>query len=36
VLEHGVADGSLGKGGFLQVSGVTYTYDPAAPTGSSK
>ena len=34
VLEHGVADGSLGKGGFLQVSGVAYTYDPAAPTGS--
>jgi 2',3'-cyclic-nucleotide 2'-phosphodiesterase (5'-nucleotidase family) len=34
VLEHGVADGSLGKGGFLQVSGVSYTYDPAAPTGS--
>jgi len=33
VLEHGVADGSLGKGGFLQVSGVSYTYDPAAPTG---
>jgi 2',3'-cyclic-nucleotide 2'-phosphodiesterase (5'-nucleotidase family) len=33
VLEHGVADGSLGKGGFLQVSGVAYTYDPAAPTG---
>jgi 5'-nucleotidase len=33
VLEHGVADSSLGKGGFLQVSGVSYTYDPAAPTG---
>ncbi len=34
VLEHGVADGSLGKGGFLQVSGLSYTYDPAAPSGS--
>lgn len=34
VLEHGVADGSLGKGGFLQVSGVSYTYDPARPSGS--
>ncbi len=34
VLEHGVADGSLGKGGFLQVSGVSYTYDPAKPSGS--
>jgi len=34
VLEHGVADGSLGQGGFLQVSGISYTYDPAAPSGS--
>jgi 5'-nucleotidase len=34
ILEHGVADGSLGKGGFLQVSGLAYTYDPAAPSGS--
>jgi 2',3'-cyclic-nucleotide 2'-phosphodiesterase (5'-nucleotidase family) len=34
VLEHGLADGSLGKGGFLQVSGVSYTYDPARPSGS--
>ena len=34
VLEHGVADGSLGKGGFLQVSGLAYRYDPGAPTGS--
>ena len=33
VLEHGVADGSLGKGGFLQVSGVSFTYDPARPSG---
>jgi 2',3'-cyclic-nucleotide 2'-phosphodiesterase (5'-nucleotidase family) len=34
ILEHGVADGSLGKGGFLQVSGLAYTYDPAGASGS--
>lgn len=34
ILEHGVADGSLGKGGFLQVSGLSFTYNPAAPSGS--
>jgi hypothetical protein len=34
VLEHGVADGSLGKGGFLQVSGVAFTYDPRRPSGA--
>ena len=34
VLEHGVSDSSLGKGGFLQVSGVSFTYSPAAPSGS--
>jgi 5'-nucleotidase len=34
VLEHGVSDASLGKGGFLQVSGVSFTYDPAKPAGS--
>jgi 2',3'-cyclic-nucleotide 2'-phosphodiesterase (5'-nucleotidase family) len=33
VLEHGVAEGSLGKGGFLQVSGVAFTYNPAASSG---
>ncbi len=32
VLEHGVSEGVLGKGGFLQVSGVRFTFDPAAPT----
>ena len=32
VLEHGVADGSLGKGGFLQVSGMSFTFDPKAPS----
>ena len=34
LLEHGVAEGSLGKGAFLQVSGVAFTFDPAAPSGS--
>ena len=34
LLEHGVADGSVGKGPFLQVSGVSFTYDPKAPSGS--
>lgn len=34
VLEHGVSDRSLGKGGFLQVSGVAFTYDRARPSGS--
>ncbi len=34
ILEHGVSDSSLGKGGFLQVSGVSFTYSPAAPSGS--
>ena len=33
VLEHGVAEGSVGAGPFLQVSGVTFTYDPSRPTG---
>jgi 5'-nucleotidase len=33
VLEHGVSDASLGKGGFLQVSGVAFTYDPSRPSG---
>lgn len=34
ILEHGVADGSLGKGPFLQVSGLAFTYNPGAPSGS--
>jgi hypothetical protein len=28
-----VSEASLGKGGFLQVSGVSFTYDPAKPSG---
>ncbi len=34
VLEHGVSDAALGKGAFLQVSGVAFTYDRARPSGS--
>jgi 5'-nucleotidase len=34
VLEHGVSDAALGKGGFLQVSGLSFTYDRARPSGS--
>jgi 5'-nucleotidase len=33
VLEHGVADGSVGAGPFLQVSGIRFTYDPSRPSG---
>jgi len=34
VLEHGVSDRSLGKGGFLQVSGIAFAFDPAKPSGA--
>jgi 2',3'-cyclic-nucleotide 2'-phosphodiesterase (5'-nucleotidase family) len=34
LLEHGVSDASLGKGGFLQVSGVRFAFDPARASGS--
>jgi 2',3'-cyclic-nucleotide 2'-phosphodiesterase (5'-nucleotidase family) len=34
ILEHGVAEGSVGKGPYLQVSGVKFTWDPTKPTGS--
>ncbi len=34
VLEHGVSATSVGTGAFLQVSGVNFTYDPAAPSGN--
>jgi 5'-nucleotidase/UDP-sugar diphosphatase len=33
VLEHGVSDASLGKGGFLQVSGVGFTFDRRQRSG---
>jgi 5'-nucleotidase len=34
VLEHGVSERSVGRGAFLQVSGVEFRYDPARPSGS--
>ena len=34
ILEHGVADGSVGKGPYLQVSGLKYTWDRTKPSGS--
>lgn len=34
VLEHGVTNASLGAGPFLQVSGISFTYDPSRPDGS--
>lgn len=34
VLEHGVADGSLLQGPFLQLSGVRYTFDAKLPSGA--
>jgi 2',3'-cyclic-nucleotide 2'-phosphodiesterase (5'-nucleotidase family) len=33
VLEHGVSDSSLGKGGFLQVSGLEFTFDRTQRSG---
>lgn len=33
-LEHALAAGEEGSGGFLQVSGMKFTYDPAAAAGS--
>jgi 5'-nucleotidase / UDP-sugar diphosphatase len=33
LLEHGVSQGVLETGGFLQVSGLSFTYDPAKPSG---
>ncbi|HKU61722.1 MAG TPA: bifunctional metallophosphatase/5'-nucleotidase [Gemmatimonadales bacterium] len=33
VLEHGVSDSALGKGGFLQVSGIAFGFDPSQPSG---
>jgi 2',3'-cyclic-nucleotide 2'-phosphodiesterase (5'-nucleotidase family) len=34
ILEHGVAPTSVGKGPYLQVSGLKYSWDPAKPEGS--
>jgi 2',3'-cyclic-nucleotide 2'-phosphodiesterase (5'-nucleotidase family) len=33
LLERSVSDGVIGKGGFLQVSGLSFTYNPAKPSG---
>jgi len=33
LLEHSVSEGVLGSGGFLQVSGLSFSYDPARPSG---
>jgi 5'-nucleotidase len=33
VLEHGLSEGVLGTGGFLQVSGLAFTFDPTRPSG---
>jgi 2',3'-cyclic-nucleotide 2'-phosphodiesterase (5'-nucleotidase family) len=34
LLERSVSDGVIGKGGFLQVSGVSFAYDPSRPSMS--
>ena len=34
ILEHGVAPGSVGKGPYLQVSGLKFSWDPKRPEGS--
>jgi len=34
LLEHGVSERVLGTGGFLQVSGVSFTFDPRRPSGN--
>ncbi len=33
LLEHSVSQGVLGTGGFLQVSGLSFTFDPLRPSG---
>ncbi|HKY96724.1 MAG TPA: bifunctional metallophosphatase/5'-nucleotidase [Gemmatimonadaceae bacterium] len=34
LLEHGVAPTSVGKGAYIQVSGVKFSWDPSKPSGS--
>lgn len=34
ILERGVAEGVVGKGAYLQVSGLRYSWDRARPSGS--
>jgi 5'-nucleotidase len=33
LIEHGLGEGRYGKGAFLQVSGVAFTFDTTAPSG---
>ncbi|MEA2723388.1 MAG: hypothetical protein QOH59_1159 [Gemmatimonadales bacterium] len=33
ILEHGVSSGVFGTGGFLQISGLSFTFDPSKPSG---
>jgi 5'-nucleotidase / UDP-sugar diphosphatase len=33
ILEHGVSHQALGTGGFLQVSGISFTFDSTQPSG---
>ena len=33
ILEQSVSSGVLGTGGFLQVSGLSFTFDPSKPSG---
>jgi 5'-nucleotidase/UDP-sugar diphosphatase len=34
LLERSVSDGVIGKGGFLQISGLSFAYDPTRPSMS--
>jgi 5'-nucleotidase len=33
ILEHGVSSEIFGTGGFLQISGLSFTFDPSKPSG---
>jgi len=33
LLEHGVSRGVFGTGGYLQISGLSFTFDPSRPSG---
>ena len=34
ILERGVSEGAVGKGAYLQVSGLKYSWDRSKPSGS--
>jgi 5'-nucleotidase / UDP-sugar diphosphatase len=34
LIEHGVSGRTLGTGGFLQVSGLSFSFDPSRPSGN--